>query len=54
MAKFALAVHEDLIETHGQGYVGSKDYFKSDQQRSAANDSQRIWSDNTPTPNLPW
>jgi len=29
MAKFALAVHEDLIETHGQGYAGSKDYFKS-------------------------
>lgn len=29
MAKFAIAVHEDLIETHGQGYVGSKDYFKS-------------------------
>ena len=29
MAKFALAVHEELLESHGQGYVGSKDYFNS-------------------------
>jgi RNase H-fold protein (predicted Holliday junction resolvase) len=29
MAKFALAVHDDLIETHGPKYVGSKEYFKS-------------------------
>jgi hypothetical protein len=27
MAKYAIAVHEDLIETYGQQYVGSKDYF---------------------------
>lgn len=28
MARFALAFHEDLVEKHGQGYVGSDQYFK--------------------------
>jgi hypothetical protein len=27
MAKYALAVHEDLVETRGQNFVGSKAYF---------------------------
>ena len=28
MARYALAYHDDLVEKHGQGYVGSDDYFK--------------------------
>ena len=50
MAKFALAVHEDLIETHGQGYVGSKDYFKSINKEVQLRFPEEFEVDNTPTP----